>query len=177
LNNRGVDLSVPVTEIDHARGAIHAPVTIVEYGDFECSVCRAVEPGVRMILEQHSSKVRFVYRHFPIESAHPHALIAAEAAETAASQGKFWEMHDLLMQQGARLDRETLDRNAESLGLDIAEFKASLDDEIYRQRIREQVDGAIRDHVRSTPAFFVNGRFCDTSAGIHALADRVRSLV
>ena len=177
MNASDPDLSVPVTDIDHARGATHAPVTIVEYGDFECPICRAAEPGVRMILEQQSSKIRLVYRHFPIESAHPHALMAAEAAEAAAAQGRFWEMHDLLMRQGAKLDRETLDRNAETLGLDIAEFKASLDDEIYRQRIREQMDGANRAHVRSTPAFFVNGRLCDTSAGIHALADRVRSLL
>ncbi len=177
MTTNGQDLVVPVTDIDHARGASHAGVTIVEYGDFECPVCRAVEPGVQMILEHYPANVRLVYRHFPMESAHPNALMAAEAAEASAAQGKFWEMHDLLMQQGARLDRKSLDRNANSLGLDIAEFKSALDDEIYRQRIREQMDGALRGHLRATPAFYVNGRLCDVSAGVHALSDRVRSLL
>jgi protein-disulfide isomerase len=130
-----------------------------------------------MVLDHYSADVRLVYRHFPIESAHPNALMAAEAAEASAAQGRFWEMHDLLMHQGARLDRKSLDQTAGSLGLDLAEFKASLDDEIYRQRIREQMDGALRGHLRATPAFYVNGQVCDVSAGVHTLSDRVRSLL
>jgi protein-disulfide isomerase len=171
-----VDLASPVTAIDHARGASHPRVTIVEYGDFECPTCRAAEPALRMLLRAHPTTVRLVYRHFPLEDAHPHALMAAEAAEAAASEGKFWEMHDLLIEEGALLTRRALEGYAGRIGLNLAQFKAALDDEIYRQRVREQMDGAVRSHLRSTPGFFVNGRICDVSGGVHALADAVARL-
>jgi protein-disulfide isomerase len=167
------DLRDPVVPTDHVRGDPHARVTIVEYGDFECPMCRGVEPAVRQILDNHPRTVRLVFRHHPIESAHPHALLAAEAAEAAAYQGKFWEMHDLLLKEGANLGRVALDQYAAELGLDLPLFKASLDDEIYRQRVREHVQGALRSHVRSSPGFFVNGRLQDISAGAHALRDAV----
>lgn len=169
----GYDLKDPVLPSDHVRGAAHARVTVVEYGDFECPMCRSAEPAVRMLLEAHPAAVRLVFRHYPIESAHPHALMAAEAAEAAGAQGKFWEMHDLLLKQEARLGRGALETYAAQLALDIASFKASLDDEIYRQRVRDQVDGAVRSHLRATPGFFVNGHFQDASAGMHALREAV----
>jgi len=175
--NSPTDLKVPVAAVDHLRGSAHPRVTIVEYGDFECPVCRAAEPGVRMILEQHAASVQLVYRHFPIESAHPHALMAAEASEAAAAQGKFWEMHDHLMQEGVHLDRASLDRYAEAIGVDMGQFKSSLDDGIYRQRVREQMAGAVQSHLRASPGFYVNGRVLDVSGGLHLLADHVRSLV
>jgi protein-disulfide isomerase len=171
------DLVVPVVPVDHARGAAHARVTIVEYGDFECPICRAVESGVQMVLSRWPADVRLVYRHFPIESVHPHALMAAEAAEAAAAQGQFWPMHDLLMQHDARLDRRSLLGHAGTLKLDQALFTAALADEIYRQRVREQMAGAVRSHLRATPGFYVNGSVCDVSGGIHALADRVGTLL
>jgi protein-disulfide isomerase len=167
------DLRDPVVPTDHIRGDPHARVTIVEYGDFECPMCRGVERAVRQILDSHPLSVRLVFRHHPIESAHPHALIAAEAAEAAAYQGKFWEMHDLLLQEGASLRRAALDGFAADLGLDLPLFKASLDDEIYRQRVREHMQGAVRSHVRSSPGFFVNGRIQDVSAGAHVLREAV----
>jgi protein-disulfide isomerase len=172
-----IDLTEPVSAVDHVRGPRIAPVTIVEYGDFECPICRAAEPALGMVLSRSPNAVRLIYRHFPIESAHPHALMAAEAAEAAAAQGKFWEMHDLLMRQGAKLNRGALDGYAADIALDLALFKASLDDEIYRQRVREQVDGATRSHLRATPGFFVNGQVCDVSGGMHALAERVAKLL
>ena len=177
MNSPQIDLAEPVTPLDHARGASHPRISIVEYGDFECPTCRAAEPGVRMVLERSPTFIQLVYRHFPIESAHPHALIAAEAAEAAAAQGRFWEMHDRLMQAGAPLHRKALDRVAEELGLDVALFKASLDDEIYRQRVREHMDGAMRSHMRATPGFYVNGHICDVSGGVQALSDRVGALL
>jgi protein-disulfide isomerase len=169
----GFDLRDPVIPTDHVRGAPHAPVTVVEYGDFECPMCRSAEPAVRMLLEAHPGAVRLVFRHYPIEGAHPHALMAAEAAEAAGVQGRFWEMHDLLLQQQARLGRVALETYAAQLALDLAAFKASLDDEIYRQRVREQMDGAVRSHLRATPGFFVNGHFQDASAGMQALREAV----
>ena len=175
--NRHVDLADPVVAADHVRGARTAPLTIVEFGDFECPMCRSAEPAVRMLLERSPNAARLVYRHYPIESAHPHALMAAEAAEAAGAQGKFWEMHDLLMREGAKLGRASLEQYAAATALDLAAFRASLDDEIYRQRVREHVEGANRSHLRSTPGFFVNGRVCDVSGGMHALADRIAELL
>jgi len=177
MDSHDADLVIPVTPMDHARGAPRPRVTIVEYGDFECSVCKAVEPGVRMLLNHFAEDVRLIYRHFVMESAHPYALLAAEAAEAAAAQGKFWEMHDQLLREGANLDRASLIRYAETLGFDIALFQSSLDDEIYRQRVREQMEGAARSHLRATPGFFVNGHVCDVSGGVHALSERVTTLL
>jgi len=169
----GHDLIVPVNPTDHVRGDPQARITVVEYGDFECPMCRSAEPAVRLLLETHTAAVRLVFRHLPVESAHSHALVAAEAAEAAGAQGRFWEMHDLLLKQGAHLERGALDKYAATIGLDLASFKASLDDEIYRQRVREQLDGAARSHVRGTPAFFVNGHIQDVSAGMHDLRQAV----
>jgi protein-disulfide isomerase len=171
------DLAVPVTDIDHVRGAVRPVVTVVEYGDFECPMCRHAEPAIRQLLAHHPTTVRLVYRHFPLESAHPNALLAAEAAEAAGADGRFWDMHDVLLEEGARLGRAALDRYAEQLGLDVARFKASLDDEIYRQRVREQMDGAVRSHLRATPGFFVDGRVCDVSGGLQALSEAVLRLL
>ncbi len=130
-----------------------------------------------MVLAAHPQTVQLVFRHFPIEFAHPLALMAAEASEAAAAQGKFWEMHDALLQEGVSLHRAALDRAAQAIGLDIALFKSSLDDEIYRQRIREQQEGGTRSHLRAAPEFFVNGKVCDVSGGMHELANTVAALV
>jgi protein-disulfide isomerase len=173
----GHDLKDPVVRTDHIRGDPQARVTLVEYGDFECPMCRSVEPAVRQILDSHPLTVRLVFRHHPLENAHPHALIAAEAAEAAAYQGKFWQMHDILLQEGADLRRAALDAYAAALDLDLALFKASLDDEIYRQRVREHIQSAERSQVRSSPGFFVNGRMQDVSAGAHVLRDAVMRLL
>lgn len=169
----GQDLKVPPTRTDHVRGAADARVTVVEYGDFECPVCRAAEPGIRMLLDQHPTTVRLIYRHQPIEGAHPHALMAAEASEAAAAQGKFWPMHDLLMREGAPLHNAALHDCATKLGLDLADFTASLSDEIYRQRVREHMSGAALSHVRTSPGIFVNGHLCDVSGGLHALGEAI----
>jgi len=173
----GQDLHAPVTPTDHCRGAQRPTITIVEYGDFASQACRAAESAVRMVLAAHLQTVQLVFRHFPIEFAHPLALMAAEASEAAAAQEKFWEMHDALLQEGASLHRAALDRAAQAIGLDIALFKASLDDEIYRQRIRDQQQGGISSHLRAAPEFFVNGKVCDVSGGMHELADAVAALV
>ena len=167
------DLKVPPDRTDHVRRPADARVTVVEYGDFECPVCRAAEPGIRMLLAQHPADLRLIYRHNPLESAHPHALMAAEAAEAAGAQGQFWPMHDLLMHDAAPLHQAALRDYAGKLGLDLANFSASLADEIYRQRVREHMSGAASSHVRSSPGIFVNGRLCDVSGGLHALGDAI----
>lgn len=166
-------LVVPVTASDHTSGPEHAPVTVVEYGDYECPICLAHEPAFKQLRQMHGSTMRFVYRHFPIEEFHPHALMAAEAAEAAAAQGRFWQMHERLLSPGRHLDRASLNRHAEQLGLDMGRFNAELNDEIYRQRIREHIAGALGSHVRATPGVFVNGMVQDVSGGMHDLFLRV----
>jgi protein-disulfide isomerase len=168
-------LSIPVGPIDHAIGPPHAPVTVVEYGDFECPNCKQAAPAVKLLLERFAERVRFVYRHFPLEEVHPHALRAAEAAECAAGQQKFWPMHDLLFQNQPHLKLQQLHQYAERLDLDIARFTAEMDDEIYLQRVREHMAGGRESGVRGTPTFFVNGLIHDVSYGLHELIDVVES--
>lgn len=170
-------LAIPVTASDHTLGPDHAPVTLVEYGDYECPICLAHEPAFRQLRQVHGVSLRFVYRHLPVEDAHPHALMAAEAAEAAGAQGQFWQMHERLLSPGRHLDRASLNRYAEQLGLDMGRFNAELNDEIYRQRIREHIAGAHSSHVRATPGVFVNGVVQDVSGGMSDLFARVSAVL
>jgi len=171
--HRGVELAVPVSKVDHVLGAAHAVVTIVEYGDFECPNCKQAAPAVKLLLDRFAGRVRFVFRHFPLEDVHPHALQAAQAAEAAGGQGKFWPMHDLLFENQRHLKLPQLHGYAESMELDMARYTGEMDDEVYLQRIREHIDGGLKSGVRATPTFFINGMLHDTSFGLQSLADGV----
>jgi protein-disulfide isomerase len=171
MNRARQDLVVPVQAADHALGPDHARVIVVEYGDFECTRCKAAVPAVKMLLDDYAERVRFVFRHFPLEEAHPHALAAAEAAECAGEQGKFWEMSDLLFANQSHLQPKHLHGYADQLGIDMAQFTAEMDDHVYLQRIREQIDGGKRSRVRGTPGFFVNGTIQDVSFDLKELFD------
>ena len=168
-------LTLPPDAADHALGPPHAPVTIVEYGDFQCPNCKQAAPSVRLLLNRHENQVRFVYRHFPLEEVHPHAEVAAEAAECAGAQGRFWEMHDLLFDNQSHLEPAHLRLYAGRLQLDRARFDAELSDQVYLQRIREHQQSGRESGVRSTPGFYINGQIQDVSFGIHLLFDGVRS--
>lgn len=172
---RTFDLAVPLQAADHVIGASHAPVTIVEYGDFECPNCKQAAPALKLLLERFAGRACVAFRHFPLEEVHPHALGAAEAAECAGGQGRFWEMHDLLFANQDRLKLGQLHGYAERLQLDMSRYTAEMDDHVYLQRIREHLEGAHRSGVRGTPAFFVNGRIQDVSFGIRALFDAVEA--
>jgi protein-disulfide isomerase len=169
------DLAIPVTAVDHALGSEHSPVTVVEYGDFECPICKQAAPAVKLMLERFGARTRFVFRHFPVESAHPHAMHAAQAAEAAGGQGKFWQMHDLLFDNQRHLKLANLREYAQRLELDMPRFIAEMDDEIYLQRVREHMAGGTRSHVRGTPTFFINGVIHDVSFGMHALMEGVEA--
>jgi protein-disulfide isomerase len=169
------DLTHPVTATDHLLGDPKAPVTVVEYGDFECPICKQSAPAVKLLLQRFENRVSVAYRHFPQEAVHPHALAAAEAAECAGSQGRFWPMHDLLFEHQSRLSLKALRGYAQQLELDIARFTSEMDDGVYRQRIREHLESGRASHVRATPGFFVNGVIVDISFGIRALFDAVES--
>jgi Na+/H+ antiporter NhaA len=153
-----VDLAEPVDpDRDHLRGPEDAPITVVEYGDFECPYCGQAEPVIRELLAGYGD-VRYVWRHLPLTDVHPQAQLAAEAAEAAADQGKFWEMHDLLFDHQDALQPRDLFRYAEELGLDVERFRDVLRRHDVAGRVAEDVDNADLSGVTGTPTFFINGR-------------------
>jgi Na+/H+ antiporter NhaA len=154
-----VDLAMSVDpERDHLRGPRDAPVSLVEYGDFECPYCGRAEPIVRELLSEHDEDVLFVFRHLPLTDGQAQAQLAAEAAEAAAAQGKFWEMHDLLLAHQDDLEPMDLVRYAEQLELDVPRFRDELRRRVYAPRVAEDVADAEAGQVTGTPTFFVNGR-------------------
>jgi protein-disulfide isomerase len=172
-NQRPIDLTVPVNTTDHILGPVDAPVTVVEYGDFECPNCKQAAPAVKLLFSRFPERVRFVYRHFPLEEVHPHALMAAEAAECAGAQGKFWAMHDLLFDIQLHLKPENLLSYAERLSIDLPRYAAEMNDHVYLQRVREHLANGNASGVRGTPTFYVDGRIEDVSFGLHNLFDAV----
>jgi protein-disulfide isomerase len=169
------ELTIRVSAADHMLGAAHAPITIVEYGDFECPDCKQAAPGVKLLLERFAGRIRVVYRHFPLEEVHPHALHAALAAEAAGAQGKFWPMHDLLFDNQRHLKLHQLRGYAEKLELEMVRYDADMDDEISLQRVREHIEGGNQSGVRATPTFFVNGTIQDVSFGLQSLVHAVEA--
>ena len=152
------DLLTPPTSKDHSLGADSASVTLVEYGDFECLHCGRLYPVLQDIRAELGDSLRIVFRHFPLGWEHPRAWRAAEAAEAAAAQGKFWEMHDLLYRNQSALFEEALDVYARSLGLDMGRFHAELASRTHAERVQRDIESGKRSHVRGTPTLFINGR-------------------
>jgi protein-disulfide isomerase len=147
----------PVGPDDHAQGPEDAPVTLVEYGDYECPHCGIAHPIVKAVRRRLGDQLRLVFRHFPITSSHPHAEPAAEMAEAAATQGKFWEMHDLLYENQDALEDEDLLGYAEQIGLDPATAASALRSHAFAERVREDFLSGVRSGVNGTPTFFING--------------------
>jgi Na+/H+ antiporter NhaA/predicted DsbA family dithiol-disulfide isomerase len=169
-----VDLADDVDpDRDHVRGPSDAPVTVVEYGDFECPYCGQAEPSVRELLAEQGD-VRYVWRHLPLTDVHPRAFIAARAAEAAGEQGAFWAMHDRLLDHQDALRPSDLERHATELGLDVELFRTAVHDERAAERIAEDVDSADRSGVSGTPTFFVNGRRHHGAYDIDSLTKDVR---
>jgi len=156
-------LTLPVGPRDHAQGSVDAPVTLVEYGDYECPHCGRAYPIVKEVQRRLGSKLRFVFRNFPLSESHPHAEHAAEAAEGAAAQGRFWEMHDALFEHQQALDDRHLVGHAAALGLDVSRFETELRGHAHKSRVREDFMSGVRSGVNGTPTFFINGvRFDDS---------------
>lgn len=147
----------PVHEWDHARGTEQAPLTLVEYGDYECPDCGRLFRVLQDLQAQLDGRLRLVYRHYPLSGIHKHAQMAAEAAEAASAQGRFWEMHDLLFENQGALRRNDLIRYAEQLGLDLDRFRRELKDETHRERVRQNFIAGVQNGVNSTPGLFLNG--------------------
>jgi protein-disulfide isomerase len=167
-------LTVPVTERDHALGPATAPVILVEYGDYECPFCGTAHASVAQVRQVMGNDLRFVFRHFPLSQIHPHAYQAAEAAEAAGAQGRFWEMHDLLFENQDRLGLRDLIGYAGALGLDLERVVTDLRGHAHAGRLREDFLSGVRSGVNGTPTFFVNGIRHDGGYDAEALLEALR---
>lgn len=167
------DAPAAVSPADHILGPHDARLTLIEFGDFECPHCRQAAPAVKLLVARFSDRLRFVWRQFPLEEVHPHALAAALAAEAVGAQRKFWPMHELLLAHQDHLRTKQLRAYAEQLELDMVRYDADIGDEVYLQRIREHQEDGHRAGVRATPGFFLNGRVVDASFGIERLVEAV----
>jgi protein-disulfide isomerase len=168
-------LTSPVAEgRDHIQGPADAAVTLVEYGDYECPYCGAAYAVVKETQARLGQQLRFVFRNFPISTSHPHAEQAAEAAEAAASQDKFWPMHDLLYENQRRLSNQDLRGYAQSLGLDLARFDQELAEHVHAARVHDDFLGGVRSGVNGTPTFYINGVRHDDSFDTETLLVALR---
>src|SRR3954471_13029704 len=166
----GPTLSMPVSESrDHIQGPRSAPVTLVEYGDFECPYCGEAYGILQELHARVGEQVRLVFRNFPLTQVHPHAERAAEAAEAAAAHGRFWPAHDMLYEHQDALEDDDLIAYAAQLGLDLDRFQIDLAQGTYADRVREDFMSGVRSGVNGTPTFFVNGRRHDGSWDLRSL--------
>ena len=172
------DFAVPeITGDDHVQGPADAPVTVLEYGDYECPFCRGGARDVHRMLDLYPGSIRFVFRNFPIPQLHPHAELAAEAAEAAADQGKFWEMYDLLLRPSSRLDLDSLLGYARDLGLDIDRFRKEVTGRAHAAKIEGDVRAGVGNGVNATPKFYVDGKRIDGKFPLEGLEDAIRASV
>jgi protein-disulfide isomerase len=164
------ELTVPVdADRDHTQGPADAPVTLVEYGDFQCPYCGRAYPIVKEVQARMGDRLRFVFRNFPITTSHKYAEQAAEAAEAAGAQGKFWEMHDVLFENQPRLADDDLRGYAERVGLDLDRFDADLAEHTYAERVRDDFMGGVRSGVNGTPTYYINGARYDDPYDVETL--------
>src|SRR5438046_2902008 len=162
-------LTLPVSERDHAQGPTDAPLTLVEYGDYQCPYCGAAYPVVKRLQKSVGKELRFVFRNFPLTQMHPFAMVAAQAAEAAALQGKFWEMHDQIYENQEFLEPDILPMWAKKLGLDLKKFGADIGQSAVSKRIKEDRSSGIRSGVNGTPTFFINGQRHDAAPDYDSL--------
>ncbi len=163
-------LTLPVSESrDHIQGPATALVTLVEYGDYECPYCAQAYMITKEIQERLGSKLRFVFRNFPVTKIRPHAYEAALAAEAAAAQGKFWEMYDYLFKHGQATTDDNLRRSAASLGLNVARFNSEFLDRMYSSHVDEDIQSGKSSGVKSTPTFFINGELYNDAWDLDSL--------
>lgn len=152
-----VELFAPVTQRDHVRGSLEAPVIVVEYGDYECPHCGRAYWVIKDLLGQLGDEVAFVFRNFPVTEAHPRAEAVAEALEAAGGQARFWEMHDRFYERQHQLENLDLEDHAQAVGLDMDLWREALQERAYRDRILEDLESGRKSGVTATPTFFING--------------------
>jgi protein-disulfide isomerase len=153
----------PVSAADHAQGADDAKVTLVEYGDYQCPYCGAAYHVIKAVQKRMGARLRFVFRNFPLNQAHPYAELAAEAAEAAGAQGKFWEMHDALYENQAQLGQPFIETLVKRLQLDASQFETDLQTRKFQAHVKRDFMGGVRSGVNGTPGLFINGERYDES--------------
>lgn len=166
--------SIRIEEHDHLRGTRDARVTLVEYGDFQCPYCARAHGALTELMEQHEGRVALVYRHLPLSDLHPFAMPAAEAAEAAGAQGKFWEMHDALFENQGMLDEDALPALAAGMGVDLQRFAQELKDGKHASRVEADAEQAGTLGARGTPTFFINGERYHGDSDQASLAAAIR---
>jgi protein-disulfide isomerase len=166
-------LKVPITAEDHAQGPENAEVTLVEYGDYECPHCGRAYPIVQKVQKHFGKRLRLVFRNFPLGEMHPHAEAAAEVAEFAGSQGKFWEMHDLLFENQERLGDALFSELGKKLHLSAPALREALEQGTFEARVRADFSGGVRSGVNGTPTFFINGHRHDASFDFETLVSAI----
>jgi protein-disulfide isomerase len=169
-------LTEPVSAKDHAEGPAKAPITLVEYGDYECPACGAAYPALKEVQEKMGENLRFVFRNFPLKEMHPHAFAAAEAAEAASAQSKFWEMHDMLYEHQDDLEPEALVSYAEALGLDINRFVKDVNEGKFTAKIKHDFQTGVMSGVNGTPSLFINGERYDGSFDAETLLEVLQAV-
>jgi protein-disulfide isomerase len=177
-NYKAPRLTLPVGERDHSEGSSNAPMVLLEYGDYQCPYCGAAYPIVKKVQKELGAKLRFVFRNFPITNAHPYAQWAAETAEAAAAQGKFWEMHDYLYEnQGSLGDEAFFVKYEKKLKLDSAKLNDDVAQHAHSDRIQEDFMSGVRSGVNGTPTFFINGVRYDDYPGFGQLVAALKASV
>jgi protein-disulfide isomerase len=166
-------LAVPVGESDHVQGPESAPMTLVEYGDYECHACGQAHAMVKELRARLGPRLRYVFRHFPLATTHPRAGQAAEAAEAAGVQGQFWAMHDVLFDHQDALDDDDLRRHAAAIGLDVPQFLGDLAGHVHAARVRADFTGGVSSGVNGTPTFFINGARHDGPNDLDSLMEAI----
>lgn len=167
-------LLLPIQPEDHVHGTPEARYTLVEYGDYECPGCGQLFLVIRELYNRLQDDICLVFRHYPLSGAHPHAQQAAESAEAAGAQDRFWEMHDLLFENQAALATKNLYQYAEKLGLDGKRFRAELTNRTYEDRVREDFRRGVSNGVYGTPALFINGVRHDGAWDLESLAAKLK---
>ena len=169
-----MSLAKPIDRTDHMLGPEDAPVTLVEYGDFQCPYCRAAHFYLQNVLATMGNDMSFVFRHMPLTQVHPMAQLAAEAAEAAGAQGKFWPMHDLIYENQDRLSPALLTRLGQRLGLDMQRFTDDVASHRFLPKVKEDFMSAVRSGAAGTPSFFINGELYEGSFDDEALIEALR---
>ena len=162
-------LTPPISPRDHSKGSEDAPITLVEYADYQCPYCGMAHPVIKRLQKSLGKRLRFIFRNFPLTRSHPYALIAAQAAEAAALEGKFWEMHDLIFENQEDLQPEALPAWARQIGLEESKFAKGFTDSKVKARIEEDYTSGLESGVDGTPSFFINGIKFDGEADFDSL--------
>ncbi len=170
-------LKVPVGPDDHAQGPADAPVTLLEYGDYECSHCGHAYPIVKALQRKFGNQLRFVFRNFPLREIHPNAEVAAETAEFAATRGKFWDMHDLIFENQNSLSEQMLEELAHGLTLDRQALRDALRSGTFAERVQGDFSSGVRNGVNGTPTFFINSQRHDGDFELETLLQAIQKMI